>query len=42
MSDTFDDIPKLDPRRTALLVMDYQPGILGRLEDGDALVARAQ
>ncbi len=33
---------KLDPARTALLVMDYQPGIIGRLEDGDALVTRAQ
>jgi nicotinamidase-related amidase len=33
---------KLDPARTALLVMDYQPGIIGRLDDGDALVARAQ
>jgi len=33
---------KLDPRRTALLVMDYQPGILGRLEGGDVLVARAR
>lgn len=33
---------KLDPRRTALLLMDYQPGILGRIEEGDALVARAR
>jgi nicotinamidase-related amidase len=33
---------KLDPARTALLVMDYQPGIIGRLDDGDALVARAR
>ncbi|HEY1733590.1 MAG TPA: isochorismatase family protein, partial [Acidimicrobiales bacterium] len=41
MSDTT-DTPKLDPSRTALLVMDYQPGIIGRLEDGDALVKRAQ
>lgn len=32
---------RLDPARTALLVMDYQPGIIGRIEDGDALVARA-
>ena len=30
----------LDPARTALLVMDYQLGILGRLPDADALVAR--
>jgi nicotinamidase-related amidase len=39
MSDTD---TKLDPGRTALLVMDYQPGIVGRIEEGDALVARAQ
>ena len=36
------DTPKLDPRRTALLVMDYQPGILGRVENPDALAARAR
>jgi nicotinamidase-related amidase len=36
-----DPPPTLDPRRTALLVMDYQPGILGRLEDADALLDRA-
>jgi nicotinamidase-related amidase len=41
MSDT-NEGAKLDPARTALLVMDYQPGIIERLEDGDALVARAQ
>jgi nicotinamidase-related amidase len=35
------DVAPLDPARTALLVMDYQPGILGRLEDSDALVERA-
>ncbi len=40
MSDT--DTPKLDPSRTALLVMDYQPGILDRVEDPDALAARAR
>ncbi|HEY2554464.1 MAG TPA: cysteine hydrolase [Candidatus Cybelea sp.] len=34
--------PKIDPRRTALLVMDYQRGILGMIEDSDALVERAQ
>lgn len=33
---------KLDPRRTALLVMDYQRGILGMIEDAAALVERAQ
>jgi nicotinamidase-related amidase len=41
MTDTA-DTPKLDPARTALLVMDYQPGIIGRLEDSEALVGRAQ
>ena len=41
MSDT-DEIAKLDPARTALLMMDYQPGIIGRLEDSEALVTRAQ
>jgi nicotinamidase-related amidase len=33
--------PRLDPARTALLVMDYQAGILGRLPGADALVERA-
>jgi nicotinamidase-related amidase len=32
--------PALDPQRTALLVMDYQAGILAALPDGEALVAR--
>jgi nicotinamidase-related amidase len=41
MSDSSDATAKLDPRRTALLVMDYQPGILARVEDPDALTARA-
>jgi nicotinamidase-related amidase len=41
MSDSTDQTPKLDPQRTALLVMDYQPGILDRVEDADALAARA-
>lgn len=30
----------IDPTTTALLVMDLQPGILGRLDDADALVER--
>ncbi len=38
MSDT---VPAIDPQRTALLVMDYQTGILGRLPDAEALLARA-
>jgi nicotinamidase-related amidase len=34
--------PLIDPSHTALLVMDYQPGLLGSLPDGAALVGRAQ
>jgi nicotinamidase-related amidase len=41
MSDTT-DTPKLDPKRTALLIMDYQPGILERVDDADALAAKAR
>jgi len=33
--------PSIDPTRTALLVMDYQLGIIGQLEAGDVLVRRA-
>jgi nicotinamidase-related amidase len=33
---------ELDPSRTALLVMDYQQGILDRMEDPDALAAKAR
>lgn len=32
----------IDPAKTALLVMDYQNGILERVENGDALLARAK
>lgn len=32
--------PVLDPHRTALLVMDYQNGVVGRMADADALLAR--
>jgi len=33
----------IDPKTTALLVMDYQPGIIGMLgDDGPALLARAK
>jgi nicotinamidase-related amidase len=36
------DIPSaIDPRRTALLLMDYQSGILSRLDDAADLLARA-
>jgi nicotinamidase-related amidase len=35
-----DPTPAIDPRRTALLVMDYQNGIIGRLADAEALLAR--
>jgi nicotinamidase-related amidase len=33
--------PAIDPRQTALLVLDYQAGILSRLDDSEALLARA-
>jgi nicotinamidase-related amidase len=33
---------KIDPTRTALLVMDYQRGILGMIENADTLVERAR
>jgi nicotinamidase-related amidase len=33
---------ELDPRRTALLLMDYQPGIVERIDDAEALIGRAQ
>jgi len=36
-----DTVPPLDPRRTALLVMDYQNAILGMIADADALLGRA-
>jgi nicotinamidase-related amidase len=36
------DTPRLDPSRTAILVMDYQPGIIGRLEESEGLIGRAQ
>jgi nicotinamidase-related amidase len=36
-----DTVPAIDPKRTALLIMDYQTGILGRLADASALLARA-
>jgi len=34
------DAPALDPRRTALLVMDYQNGIVAQLSDGESLLER--
>jgi nicotinamidase-related amidase len=30
----------IDPRRTALLVMDYQPTVVGNVSDADALLSR--
>jgi nicotinamidase-related amidase len=30
----------IDPAASALLIMDYQPAILGRVKDGEALLAR--
>lgn len=35
-----DALPHVDPQHTALLVMDYQPAILGSLSDADALLSR--
>jgi nicotinamidase-related amidase len=35
-----DNTPTIDPRRSALLVMDYQTGIVGRTDDADELLAR--
>lgn len=37
MSDT---LPSIDPKRAALLVMDYQPTILSRIPDGESLLSR--
>ena len=34
------DLEKIDPARTALLVMDYQNGIIAMIEDGDTLVEK--
>lgn len=34
--------PDIDSARTALLVMDYQNGIMGRVSDGPELLAAAQ
>jgi nicotinamidase-related amidase len=36
-----DTAPAIDPQHTALLVMDYQNGIVGRIEDAEGLLARA-
>ncbi len=33
---------EIDPARTALLVMDYQNGIMGRVSDGEELLASAR
>jgi len=33
--------PAIDPRRTALLIMDYQPAVLGSLADHDQLLTLA-
>ncbi len=35
-----ENTPAIDPRRTALLVMDYQAGIVGRIADADELLTR--
>jgi MFS family permease len=33
-------LPTIDPRRTALLVMDYQPAILGAIDEPEDLLSR--
>jgi nicotinamidase-related amidase len=35
-----DTLPTIDPRHTALLVMDYQPVVLGSLSDAEELLSR--
>jgi nicotinamidase-related amidase len=35
-----DVIPAIDPQRSALLVMDYQPAVLASLTDAEALIER--
>ncbi|MGA7571317.1 MAG: cysteine hydrolase [Candidatus Aquilonibacter sp.] len=37
-----DTTRKIDPAHAALLIMDYQTGILGMVENADALIANAQ
>ena len=34
-----DELPRIDPAATALLVMDYQPGIVAMLDDPDPLLS---
>jgi len=35
-----DSLPAITPQHTALLVMDYQPAILGSLSEAEALLSR--
>ncbi|BCJ33444.1 hypothetical protein Athai_09470 [Actinocatenispora thailandica] len=37
-----DSLPTIDPRHTALLVMDYQPAVLAATPDAEALLGRAR
>ncbi len=37
-----DPLPTINPKHTALLVMDYQPGILGRLPDAEQQLGRGE
>jgi len=39
---TTDSLPHIDPSRAALLVMDYQNGIIGMIDNGDELLTIAQ
>jgi nicotinamidase-related amidase len=41
MAPMTDAVSPIDPRRAALLVMDYQPAIIGRLPDPERLLERA-
>ena len=38
---TTESLAPIDPNRAALLVMDYQNGIIGRVQDGEGLLALA-
>ncbi len=37
-----DAISSIDPHHTALLIMDYQAGIIGRVSESETLIARAR
>ena len=37
-----EELPKIEAGETALLVMDFQPGIVGRIEGADELLGRVE